>query len=561
MNQYRVAGWGIVLLVLLWVSGYGHAAGADPSAPPPTPAQEEPEILTGGPVHEAFAAPVSLEVQASLLAPSQPPANIEEDPPSDRPQGEYFVWVPGYWSWDAGRNGYVWVSACWRVPPPKMSWVPGYWSRAPNGWEWVAGYWAPADVQEIEYLPAPPASDDVLAIGQAPSLNHTWVPGCWYWHQGQYVRRSGYWLADYEGWVWVPSHYRWTPRGYIFAAGHWDYALEARGVLFAPVYFTPSMYARAGFRYSPSIVVDLGLLTLHLFAYPRYGHYYFGDYYDDSYVSMGIYPRSDRRRNRMWYDPIYEHDRSRFSRTHPRWEEEQRQAYDRYRADKNLRPARTYREMEIRMAKLPEAQRRTVQAAQPLTVVVNNISAVNDTDKAAAPMRFERINPEARRTIAKQVTDENKFREERKGWERTASAPKASQPMTAAKETRPAVGVPGGSTEPVTPPKEAGPPGVTPPREPKSAPATDESRARPTPSAKRETRSVAPREVPVTEPERVKIPAPPTSSRAAAEKAPPSRPANEDKHKAAPAPKETRSKGNADGKDSRKGDGNSKGRK
>ncbi len=576
MKEYRLAGWGILLLAMSWVSCYGHAAQTDPNEPPPTPAQEQPEVLAGGPVHEAFAAPVSLELQAGLLAPSQPPANIEEAPPSDRPQGENFVWVPGYWSWDASRNSYIWVSACWRVAPPQMSWVPGYWGQATGGWEWVAGYWAPVGVQEIEYLPAPPASDDVLAIGLAPSPNHTWVPGCWYWHQGQYVRRSGYWLAGYAGWVWEPSHYLWTPRGCIFAAGHWDYALESRGVLFAPVYFQRSIYERAGFRYSPSIVVDLGVLTVHLFAYPRYCHYYFGDYYEDSYVHMGIYPRHDRSRNHTWYDPIYEYDRSRFSRTRPRWEDEQRDEYNHYRADKNLRPARTYREMEIRVAKLPEAQRRKVQMAQPLTVVVNSVNVVSNNSKAATSMKFETIKPEAQRAIAKQAADDNKFREERKGWETVAQAPKASQPITPVKEPKHSVAVPGGPKEPVTPSKEVRPSKVTPPKKPKPTPASAEPKSRPGPSTEREAPFVAPRQVQVTKPERVKIPAPPISSRAAVKENPPARPVSEEKpnadpapkesHKADRAPKESRKddrdrKGNAGGKDSRKDDDDSKGKR
>jgi hypothetical protein len=96
------------------------------TVPPPMPAQEQPEVLTRGPVHEAFAEPVNLEFQAGLVAPTQPPANIEEIPPADRPAGDHFVWVPGYWSWDADRSGYIWVSACWRVAPPDMSWMPGY---------------------------------------------------------------------------------------------------------------------------------------------------------------------------------------------------------------------------------------------------------------------------------------------------------------------------------------------------------------------------------------------------------------------------------------------------
>ena len=103
------------------------------NAPPPTPADEQPEVLTRGPVHEAFAEPVSLQYQEGLVAPTQPPENIEEIPPADRPAGDQFVWVPGYWSWDGDRNNYIWVSACWRAVPPNMSWVPGYWNPLRQG--------------------------------------------------------------------------------------------------------------------------------------------------------------------------------------------------------------------------------------------------------------------------------------------------------------------------------------------------------------------------------------------------------------------------------------------
>ncbi|MCX5638116.1 MAG: YXWGXW repeat-containing protein, partial [Planctomycetota bacterium] len=89
----------------------------DMNAPPPTPAQEQPEVLTRGPVHEAFAEPVNLQVQAGLVAPTQSPPNIEEIPPAEKPAGKQFVWVPGYWSWDGDRNNYIWVNGCWRVAP------------------------------------------------------------------------------------------------------------------------------------------------------------------------------------------------------------------------------------------------------------------------------------------------------------------------------------------------------------------------------------------------------------------------------------------------------------
>ena len=448
------------------------------STPPPTPAQEQPEVLTRGPVHESFAEPVNLQVQAGLLVPSQPPPNIEEIPPVEKPAGEQFIWVPGYWSWDGDRSSFIWVNGCWRVAPPNMYWVPGYWAQVANGWEWIAGFWALSGVREIEYLPAPPAFDDVQPPGPLPSPDSIWVPSCQYWYQGHYVRRPGYWLVACAGWVWVPSHYVWTPRGYIFVAGYWDYSLERRGVLFAPVYFPRSVYGRPGFSYSPSIVINIGLLQFSLFTYPRYCHYYFGDYYDDVYLSIGIYPRFESERVHTWYDPIYVYDRWHHRKDEPRWEERERHEYELRRDNKDLRPPRTYHEMETRGAKLPELQRRNFEVAQPLTAVVAASREV--------PLKFEHINTKTQQKLATQATTVHKFREERKHWESIAAGQKTVESPTEPKG--PVAPLPG-HKETVSPP--AGQKGsVTPPTEHTPA-------------------FVSPREVRATKPEKVKIPKPP----------------------------------------------------
>jgi WXXGXW repeat (2 copies) len=230
--------------------------------------------IDAGPVNEAFAQPVNLENQTGLIAPTAPPADIEEIPPAEKPTGDQSAWVPGYWAWDSDRNGYIWVSGCWRAVPPGMSWIPGYWVKTAEGWQWAAGFWVPAGNKEIEYLPAPPALTGVEPSGPAPSPDSIWVPPCWYWHNGQYIQRHGYRIAAQANWVWVPSHYVWTPRGYVFANGHWDYALDRRGILFAPVYFPGRIYQRGRFSYALSIAVDIDNLEFDLFARPKYSHYY-----------------------------------------------------------------------------------------------------------------------------------------------------------------------------------------------------------------------------------------------------------------------------------------------
>jgi hypothetical protein len=538
----------IAILTMLALAA-GPLYGGASDQPPATPAEEQPEVLTSGPVHEAFAEPVNLQVQAGLVVPDQPPAKIEEVPPADRPQGDQFVWVPGYWAWDQDRSGYIWVSACWRAAPAKMYWVPGYWAKVPEGWEWVAGFWAPADAQKIQYLPAPPVLDDVQPPGPPPSADSIWVPACQYWSQDHYVRRAGYWLLEKPGWVWVPSHYVWTPRGYVFAGGHWDYSLDRRGVLFAPVYLPRSVYTRAGFSYSPSIVLDVGVLQVSLFTYPRYSHYYFGDYYDDAYLRIGIFPRFESEGSHTWYDPIYEYDRWQNRRTDPRWEENERHQYDLRRADKTLRPPRTYREMTARQAKLPEPQRRDLQMARPLSTVAAN---------KATPLKFEPLSSGERKKITTQATNLHKFRDQRNRWESTATTKKAVQPLAESKgavtppserkdsapasadrrgqATPPPVSTPTERRGTVTPPTASAPtdrkgpatgPTASTPTERKSA-TTPPTASTPT---ERTSGFVSPRELKVTKPETVKIPKPPIVGKSAPaskrETAPPAKPVEE----------------------------------
>jgi hypothetical protein len=489
----------VITIVIILALAAGPLYGAAAGQPPPIPAQEQPEVLTRGPVHEAFAEPVNLQIQAGLMVSNHPPANIKEIPPAERPKGDRYVWVPGYWSWDGDRNNYIWVSACWRAAPPNLSWVPGYWSQVTGGWEWVAGFWTPAGIRDIEYLPAPPAYDYMQPPSHPPSPDYIWVPSCQYWYQGHYVQRPGYWLEAHPDWVWVPSYYVWTPRGYIFCEGHWDYPLEDRGVLFAPVYFPQSVYGRSGFSYSPSIVVDLGVLIANLFTYPHYSHYYFGDYYDDTYLSIGIYPRYEVERIHMWYDPIYVYDRW-HHRDEPRWEENEQHEYDRCHADRDLRPPRTYHEMEIRQANMPEQQRKNFRMAEPLTV----LAASKETS-----LKFEHINTKAQQNIVTQATAVHTFSAERNRWESTPARQKTVQPPT---EHKGPVTTPAEHKGPVTSPAEHKEQ-VTQPKETK-------------------TQFVPPREVQITKPERVKVPAPPiVGKQGANKKSPPPRPVNERTYK------------------------------
>ncbi len=382
--------------------------------PPPMPSEELPagsQILASGPVHEAFAKPVSLEPQDPIVVPKQPPANLSEMPPSEKPDGDGIVWVPGYWAWDADRNDFIWVSGCWRNTPPQTYWVPGHWLQIGNGWEWLSGFWKPIAAQpqqEIEYLPAPPETVESQPSEQPPQPDQIWVPDCWYWIQDQYVRRHGYWITQHVGWTWVPAHYVWTPRGYLFCPGLWDHDLDNRGVLFTPAYFPPEARVLAGFVFCPSICVDLDMLRQNLFCYPRYRHYFFGDYYDDSYRSFGIYPWFQCQTSHTWYDPLFVYDRWHCQRTEPHWAENQSREFEERRSNRDLRPGRTYTELQAQTARLPLNRR----SERPLVQSVKSYASSQST-----PIKFERISTVERQQLAVKATDVRTLRDQRNRWE------------------------------------------------------------------------------------------------------------------------------------------------
>lgn len=377
------------------------------------------EVLTRGPVHEAFAGPVAFNPTQSTIVIRQASANIEEMPPDDKPEGENVQWIPGYWSWDGDRNDFIWVSGVWRDPPPDRGWVPGYWSAVAGGWTWTSGFWTAAESDEIEYLPKPPDSLEVGPTSQ-PDTDHLWAPGCWMWTGSRYVWRPGYWVAANADWVWTPAHYTWTPRGYVYINGYWDRSLDRRGVLFAPMYAQASVYSRPGYYYTPTIVIQIGFLTAALFDSPNYHHYYFGDYYGEEYSSRGYRPWFEADSRHRGYDPIYAHQRWQHQRTDSRWERNVRESYDYRRQHVEARPSRTYSAQAAAIARAPERERRTLSIAAP----IREISTRRD-----APVRFEKVDTARRQAIVGKAKEVVKYRDERVKWESTPAKPGKVEPV------------------------------------------------------------------------------------------------------------------------------------
>ena len=138
------------------------------------------------------------------------------------------------------------------------------------------------------------------------------------------------------------------------------------------------------------------------------------------------------------------------------------------------------------------------------------------------PLKFERINTDARQKISKQATDVRTFRDERNRWESTPAVPKPVQPP---KDRGGMVAPPAGRPPAVQPPKERGGT-VTQPSGHKEAP---------TPATQRGRAFVPPREVKMNQPERVQIPVSPAVGRSGVmgifQKGPPARPTYEDRDK------------------------------
>jgi hypothetical protein len=254
------------------------------------------EVLTRGPIHEAFAQPMDTKPGPGPLVPNEPPAPFPEDPPEQKPEADDAQWIPGYWSWDPERKDFIWVSGVYRVPPTNREFMPGYWSQADNGWRWIQGFWANPQ-QAIPYVPAPPATLETGPQLPAPNNNSMYIPGVWIYRDNRYAWRAGYWAPFQQGRVWNRPQYLWSPNGILFVDGYWDWPLSSRGLLYSPVYPNQAFVIAQDWRYRPTFVVNFNPIYDNAFAYG--GAFYFGNYYNPRYAAMGFTP---------WYTGLGQYD-------------------------------------------------------------------------------------------------------------------------------------------------------------------------------------------------------------------------------------------------------------
>jgi hypothetical protein len=405
-DPQRIGGWSVVAIFLSLSVALG-LNNATAFQPPPPGGEEGVEVLTRGPVHEAFAETISFDPEPGVIVAKAPPEAIEELPPEQKPDGANVDWIPGYWAWDDERDDFLWVSGIWRALPPGRQWVPGYWGRADRGSQWISGYWADAQASEIEYLPEPPQTVEAGPNIDPPSADHTWLPGCWIWQQNRYAWRPGYWATVQPNWVWIPAHYAWSPRGYVFIDGYYDYSVARRGVLFAPVYFSSSIYSQRGYSYSPRTVINPAVFTRHLFLRPSYGHYYFGDYYASSYSSRGFSPWFSFTSTRSGYDPFYAHQRW-HHRSDRQWDRGVAADFAHRREHEEARPPRNWAAQRDRSSRGGNDPDQSFVVAASLDELAKS---------KEAPVRFQPVAQDIRQQIEERAKQVRLAREERQKLE------------------------------------------------------------------------------------------------------------------------------------------------
>lgn len=389
------------------------------AAPPDQPdAVEGVQVLTRGPVHEAFAEAVTFDPEPGIVVSKEPPEPIEELPPNQKPEGANVAWIPGYWAWDEDREDFLWVSGTWRALPPGRQWVPGYWNKVDKGSQWISGYWADADQGEVQYLPEPPATVESGPNGAAPSADQIWVSGNWVWNQNRYVWQPGYWAPAQQNWMWTPAHYQYSPRGYVFVNGYYDYSLARRGILFAPVYFNSNVYSQQGFTYSPAMAISQAVFGNQLFVRPNYGHYYFGDYYGSNYSNSGYYPWFSYNSGGYGYDPFYAQQTWQ-NRQNPGWAKSVQTDFQNRVDNEAARPPRTFADQQALLKSGNASNNKYAAVAMPL----DELAKTKDN-----PVKFQPVSKEEQRDLVKHGQDVNNFRSGRQKLEARGTDARAEKP-------------------------------------------------------------------------------------------------------------------------------------
>jgi hypothetical protein len=146
-------------------------------------------------------------------------------------------------------------------------------------------------LEATQYLPPPPLDRPPGPSSQAGSSDSFWLPGHWEFKDGDYQWRDGFWTKQQSDWIWQPSRYVWTPKGFVFSSGFWDYEPAIRGLPYASVHFPNRSGREEEIRFAPEYqIAKPSFLMAHLFIHANDPHFYWGDYYGQTYLDIGFLP-------------------------------------------------------------------------------------------------------------------------------------------------------------------------------------------------------------------------------------------------------------------------------
>ena len=191
MNRFRITQWYLVaaLAIIGATVGWNQLSAAQAE----TDRQNGMQVLTRGPVHEAFAETSDFRSRAGHRG-----AQRRRRTPSKkcrRTSGRRGPTSRGSPATGAGTTSGT-ISCGSAASGERCRLVangcPGIGAR-PARLSMDVRLLGRCQASEVQYLPEPPATVETGPNIAAPSADDTWLPGCWVWQQNRYAWRPGFW--------------------------------------------------------------------------------------------------------------------------------------------------------------------------------------------------------------------------------------------------------------------------------------------------------------------------------------------------------------------------------
>jgi len=162
-------------------------------------------------------------------------------------------------------------------------------------------------------------------------------------------------------------------------------------------------------------VVNSAVFVSHLFLRPRYGHYYFGDYYGSNYSDAGFSPWFSFHSSRRGYDPIYANQRWQH-RQDRAWEQRAEANFRNLRDNENARPPRNWASQTALTGREDASNRGNIIVAQKLEELAQ---------RRDGQLRLQPVDPAERQQFGQRVQEYRKYLQQRQQLEANAARAQA----------------------------------------------------------------------------------------------------------------------------------------